>query len=69
MYILARHRNGTLYAGVSKNLIKRIWQHRNHQTEGFTPCCDIHLPAYFELHADMLAAITRRKQIKKRDRA
>jgi len=69
VYILASQRNGTLYVGVSSDLVNRIWQHKNHQAEGFTSRYDINLLVYFELHADMLAAITREKQIKKWNRA
>lgn len=64
MYIFDSQRNGTLYIGVSSDLVNRIWQHKNHQIERFASCRDIHLLAYFELHADMLVAITREKQIK-----
>ena len=69
VYILASERNGTLYTGVSSDLVKRIWQHKNHQADGFTTRYNVHLLVYFELHADMLAAITREKQIKKWNRA
>ena len=69
VYILASERNGTLYVGVSSDLIKRVWQHKNLQVEGFTTRYNVHLLVYFELHADMLAAITREKQIKKWNRS
>ena len=69
VYILASERNGTIYVGVSSDLIKRVWQHKNHQAGGFTTRYNIHLLVYFEQHADMLAAITREKQIKKWNRA
>ena len=65
VYILASERIGTLYVGVSSDLIKRVWQHKNHHADGFTTRYNIHLLVYFELHADMLTAITREKQIKK----
>ena len=65
VYILASSRNGTLYVGVSSDLIKRIWQHKNYQGDGFTSRYNVHLLVFFELHADMLTAITREKQIKK----
>ncbi|MEO8342354.1 MAG: GIY-YIG nuclease family protein [Gallionella sp.] len=68
VYILASKRNGTLYIGVSSDLVKRIWQHKDHQTDGFTKRYNVHLLVYFELHADMLAAITREKQLKKWNR-
>ena len=65
VYILASKRNGTLYTGVTSELIKRIWEHKNNLTEGFTKKYQVHLLVYYELHEDMQAAITREKQIKK----
>ncbi|CAN5235555.1 GIY-YIG nuclease family protein [soil metagenome] len=64
VYILASQRNGTLYTGVTSGLIQRIWQHRNDVAEGFTKTHHVHSLVYFELHEDMLGAITREKQIK-----
>ena len=69
VYILASKRNGTLYVGVTSNLVKRIWEHKNDVVGGFTKEYGIHILAYYELHADMLSAITREKQIKKWNRA
>jgi len=69
VYILASQRNGTLYAGVTSDLIKRVWEHKNDQAEGFTKKYAVHLLVYFEQHEDMNAAITREKQIKKWNRA
>lgn len=69
VYILASQRNGTLYVGVTSDLVKRIWEHRNDVCEGFTKKYSVHYLAYFEQCADMMAAITREKQIKKWDRA
>ena len=69
VYILASQRNGTLYVGVTSNLVARIWQHRNNPVEGFTARYNVHLLVYYELLSDMLAAITREKQIKKWNRA
>ena len=65
LYILASERNGTLYIGVTSNLVQRIWQHRNNQAAGFSQRYHVHLLVYFELHQDMAQAITREKQIKK----
>jgi putative endonuclease len=64
IYILTNKRNGTLYTGVTSNLVKRIWEHKNNLVDGFTRQHATHLLVYFELHADMLSAITREKQIK-----
>ena len=69
VYILASQRNGTLYTGVTSDLIRRVWEHKNNQTAGFTSKYTIHRLVYFEQHEDMNAAITREKQIKKWNRA
>ena len=68
VYILASHRNGTLYIGVTTNLVQRIWQHKNDLAEGFTEKYGVHGRVYFELLDDMLSAITREKQLKKWNR-
>jgi putative endonuclease len=69
VYILASKRNGTLYIGVTSNLQKRAWEHKNDVIEGFTKQYRVHLLVYYELHDDMVSAITREKQIKKWNRA
>jgi len=68
-YLLASCRRGTLYVGVTGNLIKRIWQHKNDVTDGFTNRYSVHLLVWFELHETMESAIFREKTIKgwKRD--
>ena len=68
-YILASRKNGTLYVGVTSDLMGRVWQHKNDLVEGFTRKYGVHCLVWFEMHADMLAAITREKQIKKWNRA
>src|SRR5689334_12260139 len=65
VYILANHRNGTLYIGVTSNLPARIWQHRQHLVPGFTQLHAAHRLVYFEMHESMLAAIAREKLLKK----
>ena len=65
VYILASERNGTLYVGVTSDLIKRGWQHRSDFVKGFTSKYSVHDLVYFEMHEDMLGAILREKQIKK----
>ena len=65
VYILASRRNGTLYVGVTSNLVARTWQHKDNQVEGFTERYNVHFLIYYELLADMHSAITREKQIKK----
>lgn len=69
VYILASAKRGTLYVGVTSDLIQRVWQHRQDAVEGFTKQYQVHRLVYFEMHEDMLAAITREKQIKKWNRA
>jgi putative endonuclease len=49
--------------------VKRVWEHKNDAVDGFTKKYGVHILAFYELHADMLAAITREKQIKKWSRA
>ena len=68
VYILASKKNGTLYTGVTSDLIKRIWEHKNDLVEGFTKRYSIHLLVYYELHADINSAIIREKQLKKWNR-
>lgn len=69
VYILASKRNGTLYIGVTSNLQKRAWEHKDDTFEGFTKRYGVHHLVYYELHAGMLSAITREKQMKKWNRA
>ena len=64
VYILASKRNGTLYIGVTSNLIQRVWQHKENHIEGFTKRYGIHLLVYYELHQTMPDAISREKQMK-----
>jgi putative endonuclease len=68
VYILASHFKGTLYTGVTSDLIKRIWDHKNDLAEGFTKEHGVHYLVFYELHADMASAIYREKQIKKWNR-
>ena len=64
VYILSSKPNGTLYIGVASDLVRRVWQHKNDVIDGFTKEHAVHDLVYFELHEDMLSAITREKQIK-----
>ena len=64
VYIMANKRNGTLYTGVTANLIQRVHQHKEATIKGFTSRYGCKLLVYYELHADMPAAIAREKQIK-----
>jgi putative endonuclease len=69
VYLLASRRNGTLYVGVTSNLIQRIAQHRAEILGGFTAEHGIKMLVWFEQHAIMEHAILREKQIKKWRRA
>jgi putative endonuclease len=61
VYILASRRNGTLYIGVTSNLIKRVWQHKQDVLDGFSKQYKIHILVYFEVHRTMPEAIRREK--------
>ena len=65
VYILASKRNGTLYTGVSSNLVKRVWEHRNDLIDGFTKEYNIQKLVWHELHETMESAIAREKRLKK----
>ena len=69
VYILASDRNGTLYTGVTSDLVKRTWEHREHAADGFTKRYGITRLVWYELHEDMESAIQREKRIKKWNRA
>ena len=64
VYIMANRRNGTLYTGVTSNLVKRIWEHKSDLVDGFTRRYAVHQLVYYELLDTMEAAIIREKQIK-----
>ncbi len=64
VYILFSHRNGTLYVGVTSDLVKRIWEHKEGLVEGFTKKYGVKYLGYFELQDDMVTAIEREKQLK-----
>ncbi len=64
VYLLSSRRNGTLYAGVTSNLPKRVWEHRNHVMEGFTKKYGVDRLVWYEQHETMESAIAREKVIK-----
>lgn len=64
VYMMASDRNGTLYTGVTSNIQQRAHQHREGLVPGFTKQYSCKLLVYFEVHASMLEAIAREKQIK-----
>jgi len=64
VYILASKRNGTIYIGVTSDLVKRIWEHNNNLVEGFSKRYGVHQLVWYELHENMESAIRREKQLK-----
>ncbi|MDO8443253.1 MAG: GIY-YIG nuclease family protein [bacterium] len=69
VYIMASKRNGTLYIGITNDLLTRVEQHKSDIIEGFTKRYKVHTLVYFEQTSDVKAAISREKQIKKWHRA
>ena len=68
VYLLASDRYGTLYTGVTSDPVKRTWQHQEAVAEGFTKKYAVKQLVWYEVHADIRAAITREKHIKKWNR-
>jgi putative endonuclease len=64
IYILASKRNGALYIGVTSDLIRRVWEHKNNIIKGFTEKYQVHTLVHYEFFADMPTAIAREKQLK-----
>ncbi len=69
VYILASKRNGTLYIGVTGDVARRVWEHKSDAIDGFTKRYAVHILVYYEMHATMLDAILREKQMKRWNRA
>ena len=65
VYILTNRPYGTLYTGVTSNLIKRVWEHKSDFVEGFAKTHALHALVWYEQHASMIEAIAREKRIKK----
>ncbi|MGJ7914398.1 GIY-YIG nuclease family protein [Massilia sp. LXY-6] len=68
VYIMASEPYGTLYIGVTSDLVKRVWQHREGVVEGFTQLYGVKLLVWFEIHTEIVQAISREKRIKKWNR-
>lgn len=64
VYVLFNKRNGTLYTGVTSDIVKRVWEHKNKLVDGFTKKYGVDKLAYFEVFDDIIQAIEREKQIK-----
>jgi len=69
VYILASKRNGTLYTGVTSDLVRRVWEHRNDLVAGFSQRYRTHLLVWFERHETMESAIARERRLKEWKRA
>ncbi|MCK5534680.1 GIY-YIG nuclease family protein [bacterium] len=65
IYILASKKNGTLYLGVTNNLVKRVYEHKQNFVEGFTKKYNIHSLVYYEQTNDSYSAIQREKRMKR----
>ena len=65
VYILASRKHGTLYIGLTNDLVRRVYQHKTHAARGFTSRYGIHLLVWFECYDDVLNAIAREKELKK----
>lgn len=68
VYILASKKEGTLYTGVTSDLVKRIYEHKNNVVDGFTKEYSVHNLVYYELHGSMEEAIKKEKKLKKWNR-
>ncbi len=68
VYIMASKKNGTLYIGMTNDLIKRVYEHKNELAEGFTSKYSVHHLVYFEVFGEVGEAIAREKRVKKWNR-
>ena len=68
VYIMASRQNGTLYIGVTNNLVRRVYEHKNDLVEGFTKKYGVHRLVYYEQYQDITLAVQREKQMKKWNR-
>ena len=69
VYIIASRKNGTLYIGVTNNLIRRAYEHREGLVDGFTKRYSVKILVFYEIHTDINVALLREKQLKKWNRA
>ncbi|MBZ0265684.1 GIY-YIG nuclease family protein [bacterium] len=68
VYIMASQRNGTLYTGMTSDLFRRVWEHKNKKVKGFTEEHNIQYLVYYEVHDSFETAVRREKQLKKWNR-
>ena len=64
VYLMASRKNGTLYVGITSDLVKRVWEHKNDVVEGLTKRYRVHTLVWYEVHQAMESAICREKAIK-----
>ena len=69
VYLMASRRNGTLYIGVTSNLVQRVWQHKHDVVDGFTSQYGVHRLVWYEQHETMASAIARERALKEWRRA
>ena len=69
VYILSSQRNGTLYIGVTSDLLKRMWEHKNKKVDGFTKKYNVDKLVYFEQTENVVSVLEREKQLKKWNRS
>ena len=69
VYMLASKRNGTLYVGMTDDIVKRVWQHRNGLVGGFTKEYGVKMLVWYEIHETRASSLTRERQIKKWNRS
>lgn len=65
IYILTNQNNTTFYVGVTNDLVRRVWEHKNNVFKGFTSRYNLHKLVYYEIYDDELTAIQREKKLKK----
>ena len=68
VYILSNGKNGTLYIGVTSDIVKRVYQHKCDLVDGFSKKYQTHMLVYYEIHSSMESAILREKQLKRWER-
>jgi putative endonuclease len=68
LYIITSKKNGTLYIGITGDLVKRIYEHKQNAVDGFTKKYNVHQLVYYEVYRDIEEAILREKQMKKWNR-
>ena len=64
IYIMSNKLNGTLYVGVTSDIIRRVYEHKNSLVDGFTKKYNLKTLVYYEIYDDITEAITREKQLK-----